>query len=52
MLRGMRDQRRCCVATLADGASTLPEVYESLHASLVIWIGAALESVDMETSKQ
>lgn len=40
MLRGMRDQRRCCVATLGDGASQLPEVYDSLHASLIIWIGA------------
>lgn len=39
MLRGMRDQRRCCVATLGDGASQLPEAYDSLHASLIIWLG-------------
>jgi hypothetical protein len=39
MIRGMRDQRRCCLATLGDGASRLPEVYETLHASLIIWLG-------------
>jgi hypothetical protein len=39
MLRGMRDQRRCCVATLGDGASTRPEIYDTLDASLIIWIG-------------
>jgi hypothetical protein len=41
MLRGMRDQRRCCVATLGDGASQLPEVYETLHASILVWIGGS-----------
>ncbi|GBF88969.1 shikimate kinase-related protein [Raphidocelis subcapitata] len=45
MLRGMRDQRRCCVATLGDGASTLPAVYDSLHASLIIWLDKAKQVV-------
>jgi len=39
MLRGMRDQRRCCVSTLGDGASQLPEIYDSLHGSFIIWLG-------------
>ncbi|KAI8470486.1 MAG: hypothetical protein J3K34DRAFT_521273 [Monoraphidium minutum] len=47
MLRGMRDQRRCCVATLGDGASKLPEIYTSLHASVVIWI----DETDRRTPK-
>lgn len=39
MLRGLRSQRRCCVATLGAGATALPEVYADLYGSIIIWLG-------------
>ena len=39
MLKGLRSQRRCCVATLGDGAGTLPEVYGDLYGSIIVWLG-------------
>lgn len=41
MLRGMRDQYRCCVATLADGAAAQLGTWDHLWGTFTIWIGEA-----------
>ena len=38
MLRGMRSQRRVCVATLGAGASASAPIYDSLYGSVIIWL--------------
>lgn len=43
MLRGMRDQFRCCLATTGDGAAGVPNNYVNLWGTVIIWIGKAVE---------
>lgn len=43
MLKGMRDQLRCCVATIGDGAAADAELYKDLYGSILIWIGTQRE---------
>ncbi len=38
MLRGMRNQYRCCVATLGNGAAARPD-YTNLWGTVIIWVG-------------
>jgi hypothetical protein len=39
IVRGMRDQRRCCIATIGDGAAVDPQLYTNLYGSIIIWLG-------------
>lgn len=39
MLKGMRSQLRCCIATIGDGAAADPAMYQDLYGSILIWLG-------------
>lgn len=39
MLKGMRDQLRCCIATIGDGAAADPALYTHLYGTILIWLG-------------
>lgn len=45
ILRGMKDQFRCCIATLGDGAAANSDIYPSLFGTLLIWLGGLVSSV-------
>lgn len=42
VLRGMKTQVRCCIATLGDGAAADAAVYDALWGSIIVWLGALL----------
>lgn len=39
MLKGMRSQLRCCIATIGDGAAADAAMYQDLYGSILIWLG-------------
>lgn len=40
VLRGVRDQKRCCIATIGGGgASADAGVYDHLYGTIIIWLG-------------
>lgn len=39
MLKGMREQLRCCIATIGDGAAADESLYPNLYGTLLIWLG-------------
>jgi hypothetical protein len=42
MLKGMREQLRCCIATIGDGAAADPDLYKDLYGTILIWLGEGL----------
>jgi hypothetical protein len=40
ILKGMRDQLRCCIATIGDAAAAADVgLYPNLYGTILIWLG-------------
>jgi len=47
VLKGMRDQLRCCVATIGNAAAADAKLYSNLYGTIIIWLGKQLAGMGL-----
>lgn len=45
MLKGMKGQMRCCIATIGDAAAADASLYQNLYGTVLIWLGTDVRGI-------